>query len=336
MKKTEDIISLANGKPLAVTGIGRSGTSFINRQLYRHAVMNSSEPQGFLEEFMRLSRGIYEYQWEPIPRVKDFSQESAYGGYLFSALSNKSNKRYSGFNLTTDEALEYLRPRIEKLKKHGLDNLHLKIFPIDFCVLHKIDEEFCKELLYHYHWIFLYREDWKDAFSSLLFGATRDKFHFYDDEDIMNTDTWKYGGAKDSKSFVNPYTSTAIMDQSYGMINSIFTKEVSCSIIEMKEIKEIPDNYNEFLNVNCPYKPNDFWTQSPKMFSNKKEFTNQALINLDKAKDRAEKRLKQIVDGSNGLMTLDGDSLRMDGSKLRYGKPLLEYDVGTPFLEYNT
>ena len=51
----------------------------------------------------------------------------------------------------------------------------------------------------------------------------------------------------------------------------------------MKEIKEIPDNYNEFLNVNCPYKPNDFWTQSPKIFSNKKEFTNQALINLDKA-----------------------------------------------------
>ena len=126
------------------------------------------------------------------------------------------------------------------------------------------------------------------------------------------------------------------MDQSYGMINSIFTKEVSCSIIEMKEIKEIPDNYNEFLNVNCPYKPNDFWTQSPKMFSNKKEFTNQALVNLDKAKDRAEKRLKQIVDGSNGLMTLDGDSLRMDSSKLRYGKPYLEYDVGTPFLEYNT
>ena len=68
------------------------------------------------------------------------------------------------------------------------------------------------------------------------------------------------------------------------------------------------------------------------MFSNKKEFTNQALVNLDKAKDRAEKRLKQIVDGSNGLMTLDGDSLRMDSSKLRYGKPYLEYNVGTPFL----
>tara|TARA_A100001388_G_scaffold271163_1_gene249574 strand:+ start:2642 stop:3697 length:1056 start_codon:yes stop_codon:yes gene_type:complete len=328
LKKTEEIISLANGKPIAVTGIGRSGTSFLNRQLFRQAVIDNPDvPQSFMEELLRVQPGVYEHHWEPIPRVKDYNKERAFQGYFFNTLSNTHgeiipvNGRGEG---ATTKALESLTPRIEKLKEYGLENIHMKIFPMDMCILAQIDEEFAHQILNHYHWIFLYREDWKDAYSSMLFGTLRDKFHFYDDEELSDTDTWYYGGKKESRSFVNPYMAGFVIDQSYSMIESLFTKDVSLSIIEMKEISEIPDNTQEFLDTKVSYRhliPDAFWTQTPKRFGYKKELAKKSLLNIEKAQVRAEKRLKQIVEGSHGLMSLDGDKLSMDINNVRPGKP---------------
>ena len=123
------------------------------------------------------------------------------------------------------------------------------------------------------------------------------------------------------------------------IMEKLFPRSLKYCVNKLLEVHKFlpksPSIKNNISKLLKNFSSESFYIKDRKMLKLLDDFQF-GLINLDKAKVRAEKRLKQLVAGSDGLMTLDGDSLRIDDSKLRYGEPYLEYNVGTPFLEYNT
>ncbi len=338
IKTTNDVLSLnKTNKPVAITGMGRCGTTFMSRQIYRQAVINDpTKPIGFLDEFFRIRNGIYEFYWDELPRIKNYNDKDAWAGYFF-------RKSY-GFPGSTDAydkgeeadlALEIIAERVNKLKEYDLNNLHMKAFPMDLVTGYIADKKCGMNILESYNWIFLYREDWLKAYVSFVWGALHDKFHFYNDEELEDTSTWVHGGMKVKQVWANPYLAKMTIDQSYGEIYHLFTDEVDFNILEMKDISEIENNEEEFYNlVNGDYEfkkyiPDPYWMRNPKRFENKNEFVEAHIKHVDKLKVKAVKRMREVCADSKGLLNLseDGTKLYIDESKKKKGKPLFRPEM---------
>lgn len=338
LKTTNDVLALnKTNKPVAITGMGRCGTTFMSRQIYRQAVINNpTEPIGFLDEFFRIRNGIYEFYWDELPRIKNYNDKDAWAGYFF-------RKSY-GFPGSTDAydkgeeadlALEIIAERVNKLKEYDLNNLHMKAFPMDLVTGYIADKECGMNILNSYNWIFLYREDWLKAYTSFVWGALHDKFHFYNDEELEDTSTWNHGGMKVKQVWANPYLAKMTIDQSYGEIYHLFTDEVDFNILEMKDISEIENNEEEFYNlVNGDYEfkkyiPDPYWMRNPKRFKNKNQFVEEHIKHVDKLKVKAVKRMREVCADSKGLLNLseDGTKLYIDETKKKKGKPLFRPEM---------
>ncbi len=334
IKTTNDVIALnKTNKPIGITGIARCGTTFMNRQIYRQAVINNpTQPIGFVDEFMRIRTGIYEFYFDELPRLKPFKDTDAWAGYFFhQSYGFPGSTQAYDKGAEARKALLILEPRVRMLKEYDLSNVHMKVFPMDMVTAYICDQEFGHKVLDSYNWLFLYRKDWLEAYKSFVWGALHDKFHFYHEEELHDTDTWNHGGMKVKKAWANPFLAKMTIEQTYGEIHSIFSDQVDWTLLEMSQISGIEKNEDEFYELvkgGYEYKkyiPDDYWMRNPKVFEDKKKFVQDNLVHVEKLEKKAIKRMKEICHESKGLLNLSEDGLELfiDETKRRKGEPNL-------------
>ena len=306
IKTASDIVSLNNtNKPFVVSGVPRSGTTFLARTLYKQLKINNpSKPIGYMDEICRYVPGVIEYTWDDVPVLKDiqFDRDVKPITEKAGAPNELYDKDKYGIELVQDDLVR-LTDRLKKVKEYPLDNILGKIFTQDLHIIKQVDEDYYNKLIDEYFWLYCYREKYIEGIISMLYAFNTMYYHYFDSSIIKSP--WQ-----EESLYIDPSNVKNVVLLLYGGVTDMF-KTASIEFIPFSQLTELEDNTDEYMGLerNSLYPP-DVWMVPPKYIADKPKKLETLIDNYDELYTKAKKLMK-VYARKEPLIHLseDGESL---------------------------
>lgn len=306
IKTASDIVSLNNtNKPFVVSGVPRSGTTFLARTLYKQLKINNpSKPIGYMDEICRYVPGVIEYTWDDVPVLKDiqFDRDVKPITEKAGAPNELYDKDKYGIELVQDDLVR-LTDRLKKVKEYPLDNMLGKIFTQDLHIIKQIDEDYYNKILDEYFWLYCYREKYIEGVISMLYAFNTMYYHYFDTSVIKSP--WQQ-----ESLYIDPSNVKNVVLLLYGGVTDIF-KNSSVEFIPFSQLTQLEDNTDDYMKLKRDrlFAP-DVWTVPPKYIADKPKKLESLIENYDELYKKTKKLMK-VYARRESLIHLsdDGESL---------------------------
>lgn len=286
----DKIISYAQRRNMVcqVSGIPRSGSTFIQREIFKHQV-NRNIITGYCDEAYRIVPGLYEIQKDNKPSIRT-RNNGQITGKIEIPEEYTWPRNYTPETITL--RLNQMRERLQTIP--DTTKVSTKVFPIDFEIMKIVDPIYHMNLLSDNHWVVTYRRKWFDGILSFFHAAETSQFHYYNDEEFMEMD-FK----------LNPKFTKAFLVMFKRMYETFATMK-NTTYITSEEISQIkPVELNTLVRSN-----ENWWVNStPKFIEDKSELMREKCSNYDRVYDMTRKYMEEICKESNGFFQLDGEDL---------------------------
>jgi len=272
----ESIIKKAEGRTCHVTGIPRSGSTFLLRELYKRQI--KFKALKYADEAFRIVPGVYD--------VVDGEVINAPTGFIDIPQEYTWPRNYSP-EVITHRMQEY-KDRINQMKEP--DQSCMKVFPVDFEVIKLVDPFYYQKLLSEPNfWAVTYRKKWFEGILSFFYAAETSVYHYYEDD---------VPGIKDFT--LNPRFTKAFLDM-YKNLMFTFLEAKNTMYITSEELSAVKP-----VEINTT---NKWASQTPKFFENKMDVLKEKCTNYDRTFEMTKKFMEKLVIESNGFYDLDGEDL---------------------------
>ena len=266
----DKIISYAQRRNMVcqVSGIPRSGSTFIQREIFKHQV-NRNIITGYCDEAYRIVPGLYEIQKDNKPSIRTRNNGQMTGKIEIP-------EEYTWPRNYTPETialrLNQMKERLQAIP--DTTKVCTKVFPIDFEIMKIVDPIYHMNLLSDNHWVVKYRRKWFDGILSFFHAAETSQFHYYNDEEFMEMD-FK----------LNPKFTKAFLVMFKRMYETFATMK-NTTYLTSEEISQIkPVELNTLVRSN-----ENWWVNStPKFIEDKSELLREKCSNYDRVYDMTRK-----------------------------------------------
>lgn len=302
IKTATDILNLNNtDKPFVISGVPRSGTTFLARTLYKQLkIDNPYKPIGYMDEICRYVPGVIEYTWDSVPILKDVDFERDVKKHTSKA--GQPNDLYDqekyGVELVQKD-LDRLNNRLTQIKKYPLNKIFGKIFTQDLHIIKQIDPDYYNKILDDYFWVYSYREKYIEGVISMLYAFNTMYYHYFDDF------PWK-----EESLYIDPSNVKNVVLLLYGGVTDIFKKS-SIEFIPFSTLTQLEDNTDQYMEINKDsLYPPDVWMVPPKYIADKPKKLETLIDNYEELYVKAKKLMK-VYARKEPLIHLseDGESL---------------------------
>lgn len=295
-----DLLKLnQSGKPLAVTGIARSGTTALQRMLWRQSVIeNPDKIYTYLDEAYRILPGVYDIEFGDYPFLKPYRPENI----DYDAGNSKDSYLFPWRANNKDSIRPYLRVRIAGLKNYSFENTCTKVFPVDISVINQHDPDWAQKILKNHFWYSCVRQDFIASASSFFYATQIKQWHHFGDMELEEIDCW-----------FNPLILKQVLHQQYGNLYNYF-KDTDHTIIYKEDLEKIEDNYKEFKDLEFKQEHvqiGDAWLMTPKILEKEKVY-DKYVSNYETFKKKVRRLMESICKETNGYYVLDGDKVFVD------------------------